>query len=80
MSRRVAVLGAGVSGLTAAWNLARRAGGRGVVLVEAAERLGGWMRSERAPSGAMLELGPRSLRTAGRAGKVTLGLVRGAWS
>lgn len=76
------MLGGGVSGLTAAWNLAKRAvagSGREVVLVEASERVGGWMRSEKAPSGGVLELGPRSLRTAGRAGKVTLALVR-PWS
>ena len=39
------VLGGGVSGLTAAYGLLRR--GHRVVLVEASDRLGGWVHSYR---------------------------------
>ena len=46
-----------------------------VVLVESSGRVGGWMQSVRTEEGAVFELGPRSLRTAGAAGKTTLSLV-----
>lgn len=46
-----------------------------VVLLESSGRVGGWMHSVRTEEGAVLELGPRSLRTAGAAGKTTLSLV-----
>ena len=46
-----------------------------VVLVEGSSRVGGWMQSVRTEEGAVLELGPRSLRTAGAAGRTTLSLV-----
>lgn len=46
-----------------------------VILLESSERVGGWMHSMRTEEGAVLELGPRSLRTAGPAGKTTLSLV-----
>lgn len=75
---RIAVLGGGISGLAAAWNLSRAAGGRPgaeVLLLEASTRVGGWVESERAEKGAVFELGPRSLRTAGVSGENTLRLV-----
>lgn len=50
-----------------------------VVLVEASERLGGWIRSVREPDGAVFELGPRGIRPAGELGARTLLLVR-AWA
>ena len=46
-----------------------------VVLLEGSGRVGGWVQSVRTEEGAVLELGPRSLRTAGLAGKTTLSLV-----
>ena len=81
--KRIAVLGGGISGLSAAWNLARKGlanvgGGHGqleVALFEATNRVGGWVKSERSEEGAVFELGPRSLRTAGVVGKTTLELV-----
>ena len=82
MVKRIAVLGGGISGLAAAWNLARKGlasmGGHGqleVALFEATNRVGGWIRSERSEEGAVFELGPRSLRTAGIAGKTSLEVV-----
>ncbi|MHB8681019.1 MAG: protoporphyrinogen oxidase [Acidimicrobiales bacterium] len=41
MTRRVAVVGAGISGLAAAWELVRSAPGTEVVVYEASDRLGG---------------------------------------
>ena len=83
MVKRIAVLGGGISGLAAAWNLARKglvnAGGAGgqleIALYEASNRVGGWIKSEKSKEGAVFELGPRSLRTAGIVGKTTLELV-----
>ena len=82
MSQRVAVLGGGISGLAAAWNLARRQPNLDILLLERSEKLGGWLQSHRGSleeegeRGRVFELGPRSLRTAGVAGKTTLALVR----
>ena len=83
MVKRIAVLGGGISGLSAAWNLVRKGlasagGGHGqleVALFEASGRVGGWVQTERSKDGAVFELGPRSLRTAGVVGKTTLELV-----
>ena len=43
--------------------------------MEGSNRVGGWMQSVHTEEGAVLELGPRSLRIAGAAGKTTLSLV-----
>ncbi|HTR01805.1 MAG TPA: protoporphyrinogen oxidase [Thermoanaerobaculia bacterium] len=59
MSGRTVVVGAGLSGLTAAWALAR--GGREVVLPEASSRPGGVVRTV-AREGYLLELGPNTVR------------------
>ena len=82
MVKKIAVLGGGVSGLTAAWNLARKGVANvgsqpqlEIALYEASNRVGGWIKSERSQEGAVFELGPRSLRTAGVAGKTSLELV-----
>ena len=82
MSQRVAVLGGGISGLAAAWNLAWRQPNLDILLLERSEKLGGWLQSHRVgveeegERGGVFELGPRSLRTAGVVGKTTLALVR----
>ena len=64
MSRKVAVLGGGLSGLSAAWNLAKRRVPAQVVLYEGSSRVGGWLHSNEAPGGGIQELGPRSIRMA----------------
>ena len=56
---KVAVLGAGIAGLTVAWELVRR--GLDVTVIEASDRPGGMIRSERA-SGYLLEHGPNSIQ------------------
>ncbi len=57
---RIAVVGGGVTGLVAAWSLARA--GRDVVLLEADDRLGGKIRTERR-EGFLFETGPDSFLT-----------------
>ncbi|MCA9237968.1 MAG: protoporphyrinogen oxidase [Planctomycetales bacterium] len=56
---RVAVIGGGVSGLTAAWELTRRAPQAAVTLLESGDRLGGVLQTEHR-DGFTLELGPDS--------------------
>lgn len=77
MPHRIAVLGGGISGLSAAWNLVSKAapGNLDVVLYEASNRVGGWMKTDRTSQGALFECGPRSLRVAGRSAKTTMKLV-----
>ncbi|XP_026904197.1 protoporphyrinogen oxidase isoform X4 [Acinonyx jubatus] len=72
MGRTVVVLGGGISGLAASYHLSRAPCPPKVVLVEASERLGGWIRSVRGPGGAIFELGPRGIRPAGALGARTL--------
>ena len=56
----VAILGAGLTGLSAAYHLART--GRRVVIFEAAPHIGGAIISERHPDGWLIESGPNSLQ------------------
>ena len=72
---RVAVLGGGISGLVAAWRLSARLDPRQIVVLEASDRLGGWIDTTRPDDGAVFEHGPRGIRLAGRGGKVALCLV-----
>ncbi len=62
MSKKIAVLGGGISGLAAAWNLARNRVPANVVLYEASSRTGGWLESKKCPGGGLQEYGPRSIR------------------
>ena len=74
--RRIAVLGGGLTGLAAAYELRRRSSGRQpqteVVLFEADTRVGGKIRSER-HDGVLYESGPESF---GAAGPQVMELVR----
>ncbi|XP_004613956.1 protoporphyrinogen oxidase isoform X1 [Sorex araneus] len=75
MGRTVVVLGGGISGLATCYHLSRAPRPPKVVLLEASERVGGWIRSVRGPDGAVFELGPRGIRPAGPLGARTLQLV-----
>ncbi|XP_049633009.1 protoporphyrinogen oxidase [Suncus etruscus] len=75
MGSTVVVLGGGISGLAACYHLCRAPRPPKVILVEAKERVGGWIRSVRGPDGAVFELGPRGIRPAGVLGARTLQLV-----
>lgn len=61
----IAVLGGGLTGLSAAFHLARRFPTTPIALINRDARFGGWVRSERVKvNGAevLLEAGPRTLR------------------
>ena len=76
MCKKVVIIGGGISGLTAAWYLARGSSRLNVTLLEGSSRIGGWINSDRiAHTGAVHELGPRSMRVAQTAGKIALAMV-----
>ena len=75
MGRRVAILGGGISGLSAAFNLARCTTPVEVTVYEASSKVGGWMESTTTAGGGLFELGPRSLRTAGASARVAMEMV-----
>lgn len=66
----VVILGGGISGLTAAFHLARKHPTVQITLVEKSTRFGGWVRSERVEvcdndgkrGNVLLEAGPRTIR------------------
>lgn len=69
------ILGGGISGLSAAYYAANNARNSAIILLEASNRVGGWIRSKKSPSGAIFEQGPRTIRPVGLAGRNTLNLV-----
>ncbi len=76
-SGTVAVLGGGISGLAAAYRLTQiHPAPKRIVLLEAGNRLGGWIHSSRNEDGVIYEHGPRTLRPVGESGITTLNLVQ----
>lgn len=71
----VVVLGGGIAGLTAAWTLKQAARSKPlrVTIVEASQRLGGWLHSKRV-NGFMFEQGCRGIRPVG-SGKEAMRLI-----
>lgn len=69
---KIVILGAGISGLCAAWHLSKRY--KDITLLEKQERVGGAMWTAR-ESGFLFELGPRAFRPSGQ-GKATVELVK----
>lgn len=69
------ILGGGISGLSAAYYAANDARIASIILLEASNRVGGWIRSRSSPNGAIFEQGPRTVRSSGLAGRTTLNLV-----
>lgn len=65
MSERVVVVGAGISGLTAAWELRRRLPTLEVVVLESGPAVGGTARSER-EDGFTFDMGPNGFLTNAR--------------
>jgi len=59
MTAHIVVVGGGISGLAACWRLERSCSSLAITLVEANERLGGWIRTERW-NGVLIEHGPDS--------------------
>lgn len=70
MPAHVAILGGGLSGLSAAFHLSRRFPSTLITLIEKHTKLGGWAKSDRIqlkdehgrPCSVLLESGPRTLR------------------
>jgi protoporphyrinogen/coproporphyrinogen III oxidase len=62
MPRHIAILGGGISGLSAAFHLSRLHKDLLVTLIERKSQLGGWIQGHRSPEGVLIEHGPRSLR------------------
>ena len=60
----ISIVGGGISGLSAAHYLCRsvKDSAYKIVVYEASERLGGWIRTENQSTGTYFETGPRSLR------------------
>lgn len=75
----VAVLGGGITGLAAAYYVAKYRPKARISIFEAAPRLGGWLQSksvEVAGGRVLFEQGPRSLRAGAASSAVTNHLVR----
>lgn len=72
------ILGGGISGLTAAWYLARNApSSTKITLLEASNRFGGWIQSTRVGEERILfEQGPRTLRPSGLGAYIILDMVK----
>jgi len=63
--KTIAVLGGGLTGLSAAFHLSRRFPAVQIIVYNAGARFGGWVRSERvsvSDANVLLEAGPRTLR------------------
>ena len=59
------VLGGGISGLATAFYLRKLPSTNRVVLLEASNRVGGWIQTTRNDDGVIYEHGPRTVRPAG---------------
>lgn len=59
---RLAILGGGISGLSAAWYFLKQEPNAQITLFEASNRLGGWIESKR-EGPFLFELGPRTFQT-----------------
>lgn len=68
------VLGGGLGGLSAAYYLSKLPN-QTINLIESTARTGGWIKSNKQPTGAIFEEGPRTIRPRGDAGVNTLKLV-----
>ncbi len=56
------MVGGGISGLVAAYNLRRALPGARIVVIESSARLGGWLWTERTREGFLFENGCRGIR------------------
>ena len=78
-AEKIAILGGGITGLTAAYHLAQTLPKAKITIFEKSHRLGGWIDSERVQvngGDVLFEWGPRSLRPdLSGAGLATLQLV-----
>ncbi|RZC41486.1 Amino oxidase, NAD binding 8, and/or DAO domain containing protein [Asbolus verrucosus] len=70
-----AILGGGLSGLSAAYYLSKNLPNQSLTLIEASGRTGGWIKSNLRENGIIFEQGPRTIRPRGAAGQNTLQLI-----
>ncbi|XP_015117488.1 protoporphyrinogen oxidase [Diachasma alloeum] len=70
-----AILGGGIAGLSAAFYALENPKIGPLILFEASDRLGGWIKTEKSKSSALFEKGPRTLRIAGLSGKNALQMI-----
>ena len=78
MSKRVAIVGLGITGLSAAYHLTKLMPELRVSVFEASDRAGGWIRTIPARSemrNCRSEVGPRTIRPSGISGLITLKMV-----
>lgn len=68
------VLGGGIGGLSAAYYLSKHAK-NGIKLIEASDRVGGWIKTTKTQDGTIFEVGPRTLRVGDLASFNTLRLA-----
>ena len=73
MSRPIAILGAGISGLSIAWHLKQAEPSRKLHIIEKSHRVGGWIQTIQ-KEGFLFELGPKSCRMRGQCAQ-TLALI-----
>lgn len=76
--KEIAVLGSGITGLTAAYNLSQKLPEAHITLYEASSRVSGWIQSSHVDvkgGKVIFEQGPRTLRPGGASGMATLDLV-----
>jgi oxygen-dependent protoporphyrinogen oxidase len=72
--KQIIILGAGISGLTAAWQMKKTYGSNvNIRIIEKSSRAGGWIKTTK-EKGFLFEQGSRSCRTAGT-GRATLQLI-----
>ena len=79
--KHIAILGGGITGLSAAYYITRELPRAKVTIYEAADRLGGWLQSRSVNIGngnIVLESGPRTLRPHTPSGLTTVEMVRSA--
>ncbi|KAK0169087.1 hypothetical protein PV327_002833 [Microctonus hyperodae] len=69
------ILGGGISGLSAAYYALENPKLGALTLLEASNRLGGWIRSHRSQNNIIFEKGPRTIRIGTSAGENTLDLI-----
>ncbi|KAI8331745.1 hypothetical protein BC941DRAFT_403462 [Chlamydoabsidia padenii] len=72
----VTILGGGISGLSAAYYLSRLAPQISIRLLEASDRVGGWIKSEHVKDNVLFEAGPRTLRPQGVGGALLLDMIK----
>lgn len=75
----IAILGGGVTGLTAAFTISREQPNAKITIYESSDRVGGWLRSKNVDvdNGKIIfEQGPRTLRPHTNAGMMTLQLIK----